>query len=316
LEAISGTDGYIGVIYADGNNIGRKLEEFTSAHEYAAFSKTMLATVQENLCGALARHARKVKVETDDGESIQACSMEMLTALGSDDILVIVPGNVALQAAINLCRAFEAGMIQYRSTMSAGVVIAPHNYPMYYLENLAHQLLKSAKQKSRKLNHKATVDFMVIYSQGTVASHVETYRRQLLELPAFGRGDALSADSDVLVLYERPYTLEQLQLLLDWARKLKMEDFPMGQLYTLRSALEQGRMSATFKYLYQLARMKPNERWLFKQFEAEWFAIDKSFVPWAKRITNTGCVKYTTPLADLLELYDFAEGGNAHASDD
>jgi len=302
-------DGYIGVIYADGNNIGKEMEKLTSVQEFANFAMTMLDTTEKDIPAALAKHKPRIIDKDEKGHDVEFCTVEMLLSLGSDDVLAIVPGKIALQAAIDICKAFEAGMSRHGNiTMSAGIAIAPANYPVYYLEKFATQLLKSAKKKSRKLCGIATIDFQIISSQGLVASNINDYRNVALKREI--------NETSNMVLHERPYTLERLQLLLNWARKFNDENFPLSQLYQLRTVLEESRMASSLFYLYQTSRMGKSNRKQMRNFVNDWFDCS-ACVPWQKQEPDfSGTISYTTPIADLLDIYNFAEGGETNGSDD
>ena len=297
LETIADVpnDGFIGLIYADGNGIGKEMEKLSTCNEYKKFAQDMLESTSVEICQALAA-PRFIRRDNQYG-------VEMLCALGSDDVMAVVPGKYALQLAINMCRAFERRMASYGAKMSAGVVIAPYNYPMYYLEEVCEQLLKNAKVKSRKSDNAATIDFWAITSQDVMASDVENYRKQLMEINLYA-GDPMS---DRLVLYERPYTLDRLQSLLDWARRFRSEGFPVSQLYGLRQVLEEGRLQANLYYLYQLSRMSRENRGLMHDFARYCCSHDAALFPWNKNEKSAGYMAYSTCMVDLLEIYNLAE---------
>ena len=297
LEAISGfSEGkYIGLIYADGNGVGKQMEKLSSCEEYRRFADGMLRATSVDMCRVLA--------VPDLISEDRIYGIEMLCGLGSDDVMAIVPGKYALQLAVNMCKAFENSMPDL--TMSAGVIIAPYDYPVYFLEETCEQLLKSAKSKSRKLERmegraKATIDFWAITSQEVMASNLESHREQYMEIKL--------SDDDRLVLYERPYTLGKLQSLLKWIRKFRRCGFPVNQLYGLREMLDKGRMQASLYYLYQLSRMSKDNRNLIQDFVADWYPGNGALFPWSKREKPAGYTAYSTPIVDLLEIYNLAEG--------
>jgi CRISPR-associated protein Cmr2 len=294
IANVSG-DGYIGLIYADGNGIGKKMENLSSCDEYRQFARDMSEATSVEICRTLAIP----NFITEDDDGVRRHGIEMLCGLGSDDVMAVVPGKYALDLAVKMCRAFQDRMSSHDATMSAGVIIAPYSYPVYYLEEICEQLLKSAKNKSRDQVDEATIDFWAITSQEVITSDLETYRKQAMEM-------RLNVKGDRLVLYERPYTLERLQRLLYWARKFDEEKFPQNQLYGLREVLEEGRMQANLYYLYQLSRMSRENRKLMRCFANDWYAGDTAFFPWKETAKPAGYKAYSTPIADLLEIYELA----------
>ncbi len=288
------SDGYIGLIYADGNNVGKNLSNLHTCSEYKQFAEDMSKATSEKICQ---KFACSELVYED-----YKFGAELLCGLGSDDIMAIVPGKYALQLAINICKAFEQNMSSHNITMSAGVVIAPHNYPVYYLEEVCEQLLKSAKNKSRKNGDISTIDFWAITSQDVITSDLKAYRKQFMEIIL----NEKDPKSDRLVLYERPYTLDELDKLLYWVREFHEKEFPMNQLYGLRESLEEGRMQASLYYLYQRSRMSKENRKLMDDFIEDWNSSSKDIFPWRKTEKPGLYNIYSTPIVDFLEIYDLA----------
>ncbi len=175
-EIASPAGGYIGFIYADGNEVGTAVEASISLSEYQKRSRLLSKAVRHAMYEAAYRHLATVGYDR---------TFEIIT-IGGDDVLLIVPGNVALPLAAEMCRLFEEQLARSdftaacgrRATMSAGVVIADHHNPVYFLRNLAEELLKSAKKRARELaadsseGAQGTVDFLVLKSQSMVATTV------------------------------------------------------------------------------------------------------------------------------------------------
>ncbi|HZR99526.1 MAG TPA: hypothetical protein VFE37_12510 [Chloroflexota bacterium] len=165
--------GSLGVIYADGDGMGQQLEEIETAAQYRAFSEQLALATEGAVYAALARHLRPVPRNGRWQHPFEVLS------IGGDDVLLLVPGNVALALAASIGRGFEerfpaaggaadawAGQ-RYRpprdghgaavraprptkQSMSGGVVIAPAATPMALLRELAEQLQKSAKRARRE----------------------------------------------------------------------------------------------------------------------------------------------------------------------
>jgi len=289
------SDGYIGLIYADGNNVGRSISQLHTCKKYKQFTEDMLEATSSKVCYEFARN----KLVSKDCKLVA----ELLCGLESDDVIAIVPGKYALQLAINICKAFTESMSPYNIKMSAGVLIAPHNYPVYYLEEVCKQLLKSAKKGFRNVESESTIDFWVITSQDVIVSDLKDYRKQFMEKILNERNPR----SDRLAFYERPYTIDKLQCLLNWIREFHKRNFPKNQLYGLRESLEEGRMQASLYYLYQRSRMSKENRELMDRFISDLNLNNGDLFPWRKTEKPSLYTVYSTPIVDLLEIYDFAE---------
>jgi len=175
LDDIAAADprGLLGLIYADGDGIGEQLEQIETAAAYRAFSEQLARATEDAVYAALARHLRPVR---RDGRWQHP--FEVLN-VGGDDVLLLVPGSVALALAASIGRGFEErfpasddaadawagqryqppsdaheGAVRAprpaRQSMSGGVVIAPAATPMALLRELAEQLQKSAKRARRE----------------------------------------------------------------------------------------------------------------------------------------------------------------------
>jgi CRISPR-associated protein Cmr2 len=178
--------------------------------------------------------------------------------------------------------------------MSAGVVIAPDNYPMYFLEQMAAALLRSAKRLARE-KKEGCIDFLFLRGQSTMGTDPLAFRQRMLER---------SLDSRTrLLFHERPYTVDDLDKIVKFAQQFVDHDFPRSRLYGLRQALDVGREHATLFFLYQLARSSKDQQELLMGFQAEFMARSNSVVPWNQK-REDGQVIYSTPLVDLVDVCD------------
>ncbi|HID61196.1 MAG TPA: hypothetical protein EYP49_00390, partial [Anaerolineae bacterium] len=208
------SDGYIGVVYADGNGLGDWFQEADTVGEYRKRSKKVQRIVRKALQEALQGHcvSRRHPFE--------------VILIGGDDVLFIVPACDALPVAHAICKQFEEKMTADQRTMSAGVIIAEHHTPVYFLRRLAADLLKSAKRDGRG----STVDFLVLKGQGTRSAE---QARECIEI-----------GPETLILSHGPYTLDELGDLLNQIRQGHRANFPPSQLHALRAALRQGRQAS------------------------------------------------------------------------
>jgi CRISPR-associated protein Cmr2 len=194
---------------------------------------------------------------------------------------------------------------------------------VFYLRNLAEQLLKSAKERAKQLRKRryygGTIDFLALKSVTMLSGSVEQFRRATQQRGA-PRGDEEdghgersrgAARREGKRFYARPYTLAETEALLKSVRRLKQSDFPRSQLYRLRESLRagEGRERGTVDYLYFLTRNADAAR---REIEDLWTPVAGSPPPhpWLRRIAKSsrpGEPEWETVWGDIIELYDFVE---------
>ncbi len=137
---------YIAVLYADGNNMGGILQELHSVNEMMDFSWFVKEKISEIVYGALYQE-KVISVE--------------FTALGGDDIFLLLPGKQAFQVATAMVEryhnVFGAQYPHSNPTLSAGICIAKPNTPVkIMLESAEEELLKAkALVKDKHLKSQA-----------------------------------------------------------------------------------------------------------------------------------------------------------------
>jgi CRISPR-associated protein Cmr2 len=289
IGAASG--GYIGIIYADGNNVGRLVATLTIPEQYANVSRALSDAARLAVFRALADHIEPVASPPDDNARPYLYPFEIL-AIGGDDLFAIVPGDQALDIAAAIGTYFEAeiakrlreipglelpanalSILGHRQRfagstalqqqdytpligLSAGVIVAQETAPIFFLRDLVEELLKSAKGRAKENSkhsfYGGAVDFMVMKSITMVTDKIKSFRRQAL-------GD--DGDDSARRLTARPYTWDEFAGLLATVRALKQERVPRSQLYRLRRALDaepgQAITPSVMEYLYTRTRMSP-----------------------------------------------------------
>ena len=258
--------------------------------------------------------------------------IEIIT-IGGDDVMLIVPADRALAIAKTLGEEFETYLAEipeyrisepadpapshrYRSSaappstsylsMSTGVLITGETTPIYYAEALTSQLLKSAKERLKRLTkagyYGGTVDFLVLKSVSMISANLQEFRQE---------GLMKSAGDRQLKFYAAPYTLHELGGLLDVVQGLKTAGFPKSQLYQIRSFLERGKRTAMLNYRYFRVRLPPQGQAVLKdRFEFGWCNAQTnggSVAPWMYYTDSTGGSNsgYETIWRDLVDLYEF-----------
>jgi CRISPR-associated protein Cmr2 len=342
IAQVSDPNRFIGLIYADGNNVGSLIERIASPAAYRQFAQRLFLTTRDAVFASLAEHLQAASITASEERTrwtgktgdVWIHPFEILS-IGGDDLLLIVPGSKALEIANDIAKRLEQPfqsqwlfktevkdaqklkeaqrywpvdeeghstveepMTQPVVSLSAGVVIAAENTPVFFLLNLAGELLRLAKDKAKGLKkeqgyHGGTVDFLVLKSIPMVTTNLRVFRDVAHTVK---RGDFC------LRLIARPYTLQEMEGLVNTVRTLKEVDFPRTQLYTLHGFLRQGQMTAMINYLYYRTRLKEEkQRALVRAFDWAWHR--DGMAPWRK----VGDKVLETSLGDLIEVYEFIE---------
>ncbi|NMF66460.1 type III-B CRISPR-associated protein Cas10/Cmr2 [Brasilonema octagenarum UFV-E1] len=205
----------------------------------------------------------------------------------------------------------EATPSQCQLSTSIGVLITAYNTPIYYAKDLTEQLLKSAKERAKKLKeagyYGGTVDFLTLKSVTMISSNIKEFREQALTKNLRSK----------LKLYAAPYTLHELRGFLTAISALKKANFPKSQLYQIRTLLERGKHTAILNYRYFRVRLKEGKKELQEQFEEAWCQPKDennggNLAPW---MYDDGALEYDksdyplfeTIWREMVELYEFIE---------
>ncbi len=314
--------GYVGLVVADGDNIGRQIECSTSLQTYKNKSDALTEGMPEVVYAALAEYLSVQKgVTRRFNREVNVHPFEILT-IGGDDLLLVVPGDRALSIAMDLSRFFAQRFCGHSAdgpplfdnpSLSVGVVIADLHTPIYFMRGIAEELLNNAKKKTAHQKARAVsgetaecegaIDFLVLKSQLTLASSL----RNLRSIPPMLYADHFAKER--LLLTGRPYRIRDFDDLIKSVRDLS--GFPRSQLHQLDRALHHGRLSSTLFFLYQYARMRKPEKDNIMSLCARWNqngSKGMDFSPWFPREPENGYEQYWSPLPDILEIIDFVRG--------
>jgi len=306
--------GYVGLVYADGNGMGRLVQETDSPETCQAFSTIIDDSIREACYHALTQVCSPEVTAIREGRSNGPLPADILL-LGGDDLLVLLPADLALDFALIVMEKFESltgkriatlreekartffqSRKVERMTISCGVAFATASYPFYLLLDLAEELLRNAKKAgSRDPNvgqyfAPAYIDFhLVVGPQGA-------------DLAAVREMDYLVGVSDNRQRTLRPYSADRLVTLRNGARLLQGARTPRSKLQDLWTAILDPRVpraEALCRELFSRLRGTGdrNER------RALWLALQNLGMvgdfPWCPHGTSTA-----TALADLIEAVD------------
>jgi len=327
-----GAKDYLGLIYADANGMGKKLDELSTLRDVQDFAQRIDDAVFWATCQVIADHlpAR----ERDKDKNTWVFPFDILL-IGGDDIVLVTPAAQAMEVAYGLAEQFylfankeqenrnpqeaqEKKKSEEAHSLSVSVILAPTNYPFSLLQTLAEDALKFAKKDGSKTDMrkksdygKTRVNFLVV-SGSTSQSFDKVYG-------TLHRKDQAYQNSFYATM--RPYTLEQLHFLLNMLKKGSKLALGRSKLHQLREAILQLNLSTSVTEclavlrswkkkqrnfvatkVYRTERKHPLYQW-DDQHPAARFPIVT--FPWLVDSREDGTRRYQTLLLDFVELYDF-----------
>lgn len=306
--------GYVGLVYADGNAMGRLVQETDAPETCRAFSAIVDDSIRDACYYALAQvcapEVAAVRAEKSNGP----LPADILL-LGGDDLLVLLPSDLALDFALLVTEKFEsltreriAALSQEkartffqsrkveRMTISCGVAFAAAKYPFYLLLDLAEELLRSAKKAGSR-----DPSIGPYYAPPYMDFHL-VVGPQGADLRAVRAMDYLVGAGDNRQRTLRPYSADRLVKLKQCARLLQGARIPRSKLQDLWSAALDPRVpraEARCRELFSRLRGKSdrNERRALWQAMCE-LGMGDDF-PWCPNGPS-----WATALADLVEAVD------------
>jgi hypothetical protein len=318
IGAVATPKGYIGFIYCDGNRMGDLLSKLKTRESFKEFSKGVREILQKMTFDALLTYFSDQRYLPDQEKFILPFE---IIFIGGDDMVLVVAADQAIELTIYLCQEFErrsqllleqVGIADLRKhlSLSAAVVLAHASLPIYHLQSIADDLLKSAKRESQRrmeaddaeVGH---IDFHVVTASASEAP-------LLMRKTDWTREDAVRstepADSPkrIIRLTERPYTAEELERLVGRIRALKQTGFPGSKLQMLyESILGGSKVQAMFTWAFVAGRARRNKEPEKDQMRNlfEFFLEGTGPVIWPWRERQPG--RLSTPMLDAAELYDF-----------
>lgn len=283
----SSWEGYLGVVYADGNAMGKFVQAINQPETFRQFSRIVDESIRE-ACFSSLNEVLKSKINKVREAFEQQVLPEPLPAdlllLGGDDLLVAVPADRALDFALRVTNAFErltkakiadlpdAEIQFFRDrvgdqgfTISCGVAVARSNYPFYLALDLAEQLLKNAKRKDSYIEQDteqapARIDFHVVTGSNSYA--LEQVRRDTYHVLTKARRTL------------RPLSCSQLETLRTSIEELRTVQFPRSKLHELQEvALASSESQAEWRIRDIFARSRHGRD--RSQRRALWEAVER-----------------------------------------
>lgn len=288
IGELSSPKGYMGLIYADGDSMGDKLERLNSIDKIKEFSETIDDAIFKAVLHAIQTHLKPK-------EGYFPFDILML---GGDDLVMVTTAEQAISTAITVMEKFkefteplanklfkEEGL-----SLSVGVVIAHAKFPIRHFLKLSENLIKSAKKKG-----KGKIHFQVISASNSMDFETEFKPRKVIE------------NKKTIEYYPslRPYHPYQLTQLTEKIQLLKSSNFPCNKLQAFRESafLDYGNSMLNALTAYNRLSSELRQQ-IIQLLEIMKNPDDEMIIPmWIK--TNTS---YYTPFVDVAELYDFIPG--------
>lgn len=292
---------YIAFLYADGNDIGRLLQQVQSENEFKALSEALKEGTQQALFEALQQVCGKELQEREGYWPFE------IVNIGGDDVTLLIQAGYAWEVAVEFLQRFEREIktrtidgLRYwpqgwpeKITASCGIAIADVKYPVRYLERLASDLLKQAKREAKAKGCSA-ISFLWLPNP-VAAEKAEPLMTHYL----YGRdGGQLTA---------RPYDSEQAEEI----RALVQEasQWPRALRHRWGEALGKGMWVSLNTVYYDIARRDEGERAKLAEFlmGVGKLAQQKEFkteapAPLWQPYDKDGERRWRTALLDVLEL--------------
>jgi CRISPR-associated protein Cmr2 len=242
---------------------------------------------------------------------VQSAEEEIIQIIGDYQIKENIDKPIDSKK-IHRYKPIEAQNSRCKLSLSTGVLITAYDTPIYYAKNLTDQLLKSAKERAKKLKtvgySGGTVDFLAMKSVTMISSSIKEFRSEALMKKTL---------RPKLKLYAAPYTLHEIGGLITSISALKKAQFPKSQLYQIRSLLERGKHTAILNYRYFRVRLQKGKTEMQQNFEEAWCQPkdnenNGNLAPW---IYDDGTLEndktdyplFETIWRDIVDIYDFIE---------
>ena len=298
LGEMSTPQHYMGLIYADGDSMGKALANWKDLDGVKKFSDAVDGAIYQSVHKAILNH-----LYPEDTHKYFPFDILML---GGDDLVMVTTAHKALEVSMEITKRFSElteTSLGESLTLSVGVAIAHAKFPFSSLLNLAEQALKFGKKEAVKRKRQGKteqigglINFIVVNNSNSL--DFDTYYRETL------------SDSDKGIYRTlRPYNLMNMKHVIDMIRALKEAKFPRGKLKGLREAVFQPHNQSILEGLMFLSSIGKSEDkkewWRFMKFLERFMPVQQRLplpFPWF-----ADGDEYYTPFLDLVELYDFIE---------
>ena len=258
--------GYTALVYADGNDMGNIFQNISKREQYKIISNTVEQSIRTACMEAIVEICKPVN------NVLPAA----ILLLGGDDLLVYLAADTAIPFAISVAKKFteesDKWLKKYDKslltgqfdnlTISLGVSFGKSHTPFSIMLNQAEELLKSAKKSRRnKINNQndKTNQPYIDYHFASNFNQIDVKNSRLNHLTIEGHYHSQS-DRRYLKLYQKPYSLSELEMLWDSAKNLLKSGIPSTKLKQLGYAPTLGKTNGVLEYLHTFTRLNDKQR--------------------------------------------------------
>lgn len=296
-EAAKGRGGYLAVVYADGDRMGETVQRIHGQEEYRSFAAAIDGAVFAAVSAALKAHA---------WNAAETKSLADVLLVGGDDVVAVVPADVALRFACTLQREFSQEVAKRLAaaeltgapfdapfSLSVGVAFARGSQPFRDVVARAEELLRSAKRAERAVGE-GGVDFADVSQTSLVG--IEDARA----------ASRCEDEAEVIQMYCRPLTQSGAAAFLDAAERL-VASLTTSKMRRVLECAWEGPMAGRFAMARLIGHFRDSDR---AQRDALIGALSDFGVAadlgWKHHRQNNREV-WMTPLGDVEELLPFIE---------
>lgn len=320
LEHLPAAARYVGLLVADGNRLGRRLQDANYLPGAVEVQGQALTACSAGLRRAMVRSI--ATAVADNFELLRrpqplarrACLPVMPLLVGGDDAMLLFPAAGAVNVGADLISEFrrwtgaDEGVNDFLGgplSLSAGVALAHHDFPMYTLHEVAEELLREAKRTSALVlsklgEERGTLDFWRLSSSmtGTLGAQ----RAALVQQEMGANGPVWRRRTCRPYVEKAPVAFPSLEDFLHCVEQLHRGQLPRRRLHRARDwfKLEPHQRDRLMKE--EIDRMPPGQR-------AEWdrFVVGLGLSPDLFRPARPGAdvVHWgdeECPILDVLEL--------------
>jgi len=282
----------LGIVYADVNALGRLTPTIGKDKAvYNKFCKGLRSCLEKAIYEALVEVLEN-PIKTEKPRGADALPVRVLY-IGGDDLAVAIKGFYALDFVAKLVELFEEkskSLMKMESapdklTMSAGLVIAPYNYPIHNFNLVGKDLVSRSKRIGKR--EESLIDICMIKNNAIGG---------LKEIRA---GKEKEIDGRLL-LFGGPYTPERLRKLQEAALDLEQKEFPRHKLHQLRELLylPVNQQQLTSEYARWLGGLSAENKGHFAEICCK-LSLCVHPLPW-----ESWQGIYRTSIIDIIEFYD------------
>ena len=159
---------YIAVVHIDGNSVGKRFEACKNLNEIRKLSKSVTEATEIAFKNTLESLVNKVISNIDLLETHGIKLKEKYVPfrpiiIGGDDITFVCHGKLGIYLAKTFINEFTKQTVKDNKPLSAcgGVAIVKTKFPFFKAYQLAEELTKSAKDKSREKVNSSYIDFHI-----------------------------------------------------------------------------------------------------------------------------------------------------------